>query len=89
MGDKQAVTKQFILALRCSMKRSTLNQLEAALQALYSDLSPRVEQLAHKSSRGVLSEDERAEYEQIVLLNDLMAMVKLQSQLFWHSKKAL
>lgn len=65
------------------MERSTLNQLEAALEAMRSDLSGRVEQLAEKSSKGFLSEDERAEYEQIVQLNDLMAIVKLQGEQVW------
>lgn len=70
------------------MERSTLTQLEAALEALRSDLSSRVEELARKSSQGVLSEDERAEYEQIVQLNDLMAIVKLRSEQFWRLSKA-
>ncbi len=70
------------------MERSTLNQLEAALEAMRSDLSGRVEQLADKSSNGVLSADERAEYEQIVQLNDLMAIVKLQGEQVWRLGKA-
>ena len=70
------------------MERSTLNQLEAALEAMRTDLSSRVEQLAVKSSQGTLSEEERAEYEQIVQLNDLMAIVKLQSEQVWRLRKA-
>jgi hypothetical protein len=70
------------------MERSTLNQLEAALAAMRSDLSSRVEQLARKSNQGSLSEEERAEYEQIVQLNDLMAIVKLQSEQVWRLRKA-
>jgi hypothetical protein len=70
------------------MERSTLNQLEAALAAMRSDLSGRVEQLARKSNQGNLSEEERAEYEQIVQLNDLMAIVKLQSEQVWRLRKA-
>ena len=70
------------------MEPSTLNQLEAALEALRSDLSGRVEQLARKSNEGILSENERAEYEQIVQLNDLMAMVKLQSEQYWRTRIA-
>lgn len=70
------------------MERSTLNQLEAALAAMRSDLSGRVEQLARKSNQGNLSEEERVEYEQIVQLNDLMAIVKLQSEQVWRLRKA-
>lgn len=70
------------------MERSTLNQLETALEAMRFDLSGRVEQLAHKSGQGALSEAERAEYEQIVQLNDLMATVKLQSEQVWRLRKA-
>jgi hypothetical protein len=70
------------------MELSTLNQLEAALEAMRTDLLGRVEQLARKSSQGALSEEERAEYEQIVQLNDLMAIVKLQSEQVWRLRKA-
>jgi hypothetical protein len=69
------------------MERSTLNQLEAALAAMRSDLSGRVEQLACKSSQGILCEVERAEYEEIVQLNDLMALLKFRSMGIFQQEK--
>lgn len=70
------------------MERGTLDQLETALDAVRSELSGRVEQLAGKSSAGTLSQDERAEYEQIVRLNDLLAVAKLQARQFWLRRSA-
>lgn len=65
------------------MERQTLDRLTAAFKAVEEDLSERVEELAAKSSAGKLSEEERAEYEQIVRLNDLLSMLKLQAEEYW------
>ena len=65
------------------MERQTLDRLTAAFKAVEKDLSERVEELAGKSSAGRLSEEERAEYEQIIRLNDLLSMLKLQAEEYW------
>ena len=65
------------------MERQTLDRLTAAFKAVEKDLSERVADLAVKSSSGRLSEEERAEYEQIVRLNDLLSMLKLQAEEYW------
>ena len=65
------------------MEKQTLDQLTAAFKAVEKDLSERVADLAAKSSSGRLSEEERTEYEQIVRLNDLLSMLKLQAEEYW------
>lgn len=65
------------------MEKQTLDRLTAAFKAVEQDLSERVADLAAKSSSGRLSEEERAEYEQIVRLNDLLSMLKLQAEEYW------
>lgn len=65
------------------MEKQTLDRLTAAFKAVEKDLSERVADLAAKSSSGRLSEEERAEYEQIVRLNDLLSMLKLQVEEYW------
>jgi 5'-deoxynucleotidase YfbR-like HD superfamily hydrolase len=65
------------------MEKQTLDQLTAAFKAVEKDLSERVAALAAKSTAGRLSEEERAEYEQIVRLNDLLSMLKLQAEEYW------
>ena len=65
------------------MEKQTLARLTAAFKAVEKDLSARVADLAAKSSAGRLSEEERAEYEQIVRLNDLLSMLKLQAEEYW------
>jgi len=47
------------------------------------DLSGRMAQLAVKSTAGTLSQDEQAEYEHIVRLNDLLSVLKLQIEEYW------
>lgn len=44
------------------MEKQTLEQLEASLNAVSKDLAPRVEELAEKSTNGVLTPDEHGEY---------------------------
>jgi len=65
------------------MEKQTLDRLTAVFKAVEKDLSARVADLAAKSSSGSLSEEERAEYEQIVRLNDLLSMLKLQAEEYW------
>ena len=43
----------------------------------------RVTELALKSTAGTLSQDEQAEYEHIVRLNDLLSVLKLQTEEYW------
>ena len=65
------------------MEKQTLDRLTVAFKAVEKDLSVRVADLAAKSSSGRLSEEEQAEYEQIVRLNDLLSMLKLQAEEYW------
>jgi hypothetical protein len=65
------------------MEKQTLDRLEAAFQAVEKDLSGRVAELAAKSTAGTLSQEEQAEYEQIVCLNDLLSVLKLQTEAYW------
>lgn len=62
------------------MEKQTLDRLTAAFKAVERDLSKRVADLAAKSSSGKLSAEERAEYEQIIRLNDLLSMLRLQTE---------
>ena len=48
------------------MEKRVLQQLEAALDAVGNDLSPRVEELAQKSTNGLLTSEESHEYAEIV-----------------------
>jgi hypothetical protein len=70
------------------MDKRTLEQLEAALSAVSRDLSPRVEELATKSTEGVLTPKEREEYSEIVRLNDTLSLLKLQTEEFWAVRAA-
>jgi hypothetical protein len=65
------------------MERQTLDKLEAAFVAVEKDLSGRVAELAAKSTSGTLSQEEQDEYEQIVRLNDLLSILKLQAEEYW------
>lgn len=65
------------------MEKQTLEKLEAAFAAVENDLSGRVTELATKSTAGTLSQDEQAEYEHIVRLNDLLSLLKLQTEEYW------
>ena len=65
------------------MEKQTLERLTSAFKAVEKDLSARVADLAAKSSSGSLSEEEQAEYEQIVRLNDLLSMLKLEAEEYW------
>jgi hypothetical protein len=60
------------------MEERTLEQLEAALDAVGNDLSPRVEELAQKTTDGLLTPEESQEYAEIVRLNDMLSLLKLK-----------
>jgi hypothetical protein len=65
------------------MEKQTLDKLEVAIEAVKQDLSGRVAELAAKSALGTLSHEEKAEYEHIVCLNDLLSLLKLQAEEYW------
>jgi len=62
------------------MEKQTLALLDSALDAVRRDLSPRVEELAQKSTAGILTPEELAEYSEIVRLNDNLTLLKLQAE---------
>jgi len=62
------------------MEKRTLEQLRAALEAVREDLSPRVEELAQKSTAGLLTPEERREYSEIVQLNDRLSLLRIQAE---------
>lgn len=62
------------------MEKQTLALLDSAMEALRSDLSPRAEYLAQKSSAGTLSADENEEYAEIARINDTLSLLKLQAE---------
>ena len=70
------------------MNPRTLKQLEAAIEAFARDLSPRVAELAAKSTAGTLTDEGRAEYERIVQLNDLISTLKLEADDYWTNRIA-
>ena len=70
------------------MEKRTLEQLEAAFDAVRQDLTPRVEVLAQKSAAGVLSTEEQSEYAEVVRLNDTLSLLKLQAEEFWTVRAA-
>lgn len=70
------------------MEKRTLEQLEAALDAVGNDLSPRVEELARNSTHGLLTPEESQEYAEIVRLNDLLSVLKLEAEAFWTIRAA-
>ena len=65
------------------MEKQTLDKLRVAIEAVKQDLSRRVAELAAKSTLGTLSDEEKAEYERIVCLNDLLSLLKLQAEEYW------
>lgn len=70
------------------MDKRAFEQLEAALSAVSLDLSPRVEELAQKSTEGALTPKEREEYAEIVRLNDTLCLLRLQTEEFWAVRAA-
>jgi hypothetical protein len=70
------------------MEKRTLEQLEAALAAFGQDLSPRVEELAQKSTAGLLTPQASREYAEIVRLNDMLSLLRLQAEELWTMRAA-
>ncbi|MFO0762383.1 MAG: hypothetical protein U0359_38440 [Byssovorax sp.] len=70
------------------MEQRALEQLDAALDAVRKDLAPRVEELAQKSTEGVLTPDEHKEYSEVVRLNDMLSLLKLQTEELWTLRAA-
>jgi len=50
--------------------------------------SPRVEELVEKSTNGQLTPDEIQEYAELVRLNDMLSLLKLQAEAFWTVRAA-
>jgi hypothetical protein len=65
------------------IEKQTLDKLEAAIEAVKQDLSGRLAELAAKSTLGSLSHEEKAEYERIVCLNDLLSLLKVEADEYW------
>jgi hypothetical protein len=70
------------------MDKQTLEKLEAALEAVGRDLAPRVEVLARKSTDGTLTPDEQKEYAEVVRLNDMLSILRLEAEDFWAMRAA-
>lgn len=70
------------------MQKTTLEQLETALDVVAKDLAPRVAELAQKSTAGSLTPDEKREYEEIVQLNDTLSLLRLQTEDVWSLRAA-
>lgn len=62
------------------MEKKTLALLDSALEAVRYDLSPRTEKLAFKSTQGTLTAEEQSAYAEIVALNDMLGLLKLQAE---------
>ena len=70
------------------MEKRTLEQLKSAFDAISKDLAPRVEELAEKSTAGLLTPEEHREYAEVVRLNDTLSLIKLQAEEFWTMRAA-
>lgn len=62
------------------MEKEPLDLLDAALEAARGDFTPRVGDLAQKSSAGILTAEGQDEYAGIVRLNDTLSVLKLQAE---------
>jgi hypothetical protein len=62
------------------LKKQTLDQLEAAIEAVQRDLAGQVTELAARSTAGSLSAEEKTEYEHIVRLNDLLSLLQFEAE---------
>jgi hypothetical protein len=87
-GDGRVARWHEVSTTENFMEKQTIEQLEAALRAIRNDLAPRVEVLAQKSSEGVLTSEEHREYAEVVRLNDLLSLLKLQAEQFWSMRAA-
>ena len=70
------------------MEKQTLEQFDAALDAISKDLAPRVEELAEKSTGGLLTPEDQKEYAEVVRLNDMLSLLKLEAEQFWTMRAA-
>ena len=70
------------------MEKRTLEQLDAALDAIREGLASRVEELAEKSTAGVLTPEEHKEYTDVVRLNDALSLLRLQAEEVWTLRAA-
>ena len=70
------------------MEKQTLEQLASALDAISKDLAPRVEELAVKSTAGLLTPEDQKEYAEVVRLNDMLSLLKLKAEQFWTMRAA-
>lgn len=70
------------------MEKRTLEQLATALDAVSRDLAPHVEELSRKSTEGTLTPEEHREYEEIVRLNDMLSLVRLEAEEIWAVRAA-
>ena len=59
-----------VLATENFMEKQTLEQRQAVLDAVSRDLTPRVEELAQKSTEALLTPEDHKEYAEVVRLND-------------------
>jgi hypothetical protein len=75
-------------ATQTLMEKQTLEQLEAVLDAISKDLAPRVEELAQKSTEGLLTPDDQKEYAEVVRLNDMLSLLTLQAEQVWRMRAA-
>lgn len=73
-------TWHYLRLSRIRMEKQTLDLLDSALDAVRRDLTPRVDELAQKSTAGTLTREERTEYAEIVRLNDTLSLLKLQAE---------
>ena len=73
---RRSIVKLTSLVYEVGDGKTNSRPVNGAFKAVEKDLSVRVADLAAKSSSGRLSEEERAEYEQIVRLNDLLSVLK-------------
>jgi len=62
------------------MEKQTLALLDSALDAVRRDLTPRVEELAQRSTAGILTPEELTECSEMVRLNDNLTLLKLQTE---------
>jgi hypothetical protein len=64
------------------MERRSIEQFETAFNAVSKDLAPRAEELARKSTAGILTPEELREYTDVVRLNDMLSLFKLETEEF-------
>ena len=70
------------------MEKRTFEQLEAALKGIRSDLAPRVQELAEKHTAGELTPEEVREYGELVRLNEMLSLLKVQAEEIWGLRAA-